>query len=402
MPQSASKKVILGVCGGIAAYKTPTLVRLMKKAGWDVQVILTPAAHRFVTAETLATVSGRPVLTDFFKNSNGEWNNHVELGLWADFMLIAPATASTLAKMASGLSDNLLVTTYLSARCKVAVSPAMDLDMYQHPAFKENLQKLEKHDVAVIPAASGELASGLSGEGRMPEPEELFQFLEEQFATTGKLLNKKVLVSAGPTYENIDPVRFIGNHSSGKMGYAIAEAFKSQGADVTLVSGPVHLDAPAGIETISVQSAMQMHDACIRAANNADIVVMAAAVADYRPAVKAEEKIKKTGDALTIELVKNPDILAEIGKNKRNGQIVVGFALETNNEMEHAKDKLSRKNLDIVIMNSLKDANAGFGHDTNKVTIISSNGKTVSLGLKSKKDVARDIVSAICDLSGFE
>lgn len=402
MPRTANKKIILGISGGIAAYKTPLLVRLMKKAGWEVQVILSPSAHRFVTAETLATVSERPVLTEFFRNNLGEWNNHVELGLWADYMLIAPATASTISKMAHGNSDNLLLTTYLSARCQVAVAPAMDLDMYKHPSFNRNLEILRSDGVKVIPAANGALASGLTGEGRMPEPEELMLFLQNQFSTYGRLKGKKVLVSAGPTYENIDPVRFIGNYSSGKMGYAIAEAFRNEGCDVSLVSGPVSLSEPEGIDCIRVQTALQMRDACLKAASLADIVVMAAAVADYRPSVTENDKIKKTGDTLSIELIKNPDILSEIGHNKKNGQIIVGFALETSNEMEHAREKLKKKNLDIVVMNSLRDEKAGFGYETNKVTLISASGKTASLGLKSKSEVASDLVDAIIELSGLQ
>lgn len=399
MPLTANKKVLLGVTGGIAAYKTPHLVRLMKKAGMDVRVLMTPSAHRFVTAETLSTVSENPVYTDFFKGDSGDWNNHVELGLWADVMIIAPATASTLGKMANGISDNLLITTYLSARCPVYVSPAMDLDMYKHPAVSDTISRLKQHGVRVIPAATGPLASGLEGQGRMPEPGEIFAAVFGK-NTNGHLLlsGKKVMVSAGPTYENIDPVRFIGNHSSGKMGYAIAEAFEQQGASVTLVSGPVNLTAPAGVNCIRVTSAQNMFDACMEAGKDADIIVMAAAVADYRPIHQAADKIKKTGDQLIIELVKNPDILAELGKRKPPGQLLVGFALETSNEMEHAREKLSRKNLDMVILNSLRDEKAGFGHDTNKVTIISADGQAQHLPLKSKQDVARDIVQTIVGL----
>lgn len=400
MPLPANKRVLLGVTGGIAAYKTPHLVRLLKKAGMDVRVLMTPSAHRFVTAETLATVSGHPVLTDFFRGNSGEWNNHVEMGLWAEVMIIAPATASTLGKMANGISDNLLITTYLSARCPVFVSPAMDLDMYKHPAVNDTLNRLKQHGVRVIPAATGPLASGLEGQGRMPEPEEIIEAVFGKIRDTRlPLSGKKVMVSAGPTYENIDPVRFIGNHSSGKMGYAIAEAFEQQGADVTLVSGPVHLQAPSGVNCIRVMNAQSMYDACLAEGKDADVIVMAAAVADYRPAEPAADKIKKTGDHLVIELVKNPDILAELGRRKTQGQVLVGFALETSNEMEHAREKLARKNLDMVIMNSLRDEKAGFGHDTNKVTIISANGQAQHLPLKSKQEVARDIVQAIVALS---
>lgn len=396
MPTAANKKVILGVTGGIAAYKTPALVRLMKKAGMDVQVIMTPAAHRFVTAETLSVVSERPVLTDFFNDREGTWNNHVDLGLWADIMLIAPATATSLGKMATGISDNLLITTYLSARCPVFVSPAMDLDMYRHPAVKDSLQKLAGHGVHIIPAETGALASGLEGQGRMPEPEHLMQVVfGTSQPTVLPLTGKKVLVSAGPTYENIDPVRFIGNHSSGKMGYAIAQAFADAGAQVTLVSGPVSIPPPENVNLIRVMSAQNMYDACLANSGQAEIIVMAAAVADYKPVHAAGEKIKKTGESLTLELTKNPDILAEMGRRKSTGQMLVGFALETNNELEHAREKLQRKNLDLVVMNSLKDEKAGFGHDTNKVTIISAKGEAQDLPLQSKQEVARNIVQAI-------
>lgn len=393
MPTQASKtgKILLGISGGIAAYKMPMLVRLLKKAGLEVKVIMTPSARQFVTAETLAVVSENPVITEFF-DASGNWNNHVELGLWADLMLIAPATATTLAKMATGIADNALLTTYFSARCPVMVAPAMDLDMYQHETVHQNIKLLEKHGVVVIPAEDGPLASGLSGQGRMPEPETLFDVIIKQLNPVLPLKGKNVMVTAGPTYENLDPVRFIGNYSSGKMGYAIADSFAKQGANVTLISGPVSIEAPKHVHRISVQSAQQMHDACLIAAKNADIVVMAAAVADYRPEITESQKIKKQ-DMLTLNLVKNPDILNELGAIKPAGQTLIGFALESQNEMQFASEKLQRKNLDAIVLNSLADEGAGFAHDTNKVTIIYKNGDVNALPLMSKTAVASEIVN---------
>ena len=393
MPTQASKtgKILLGISGGIAAYKMPMLVRLLKKAGLEVKVIMTPSARQFVTAETLAVVSENPVITEFF-DASGNWNNHVELGLWADLMLIAPATATTLAKMATGIADNALLTTYFSARCPVMVAPAMDLDMYQHETVHQNIKLLEKHGVVVIPAEDGPLASGLSGQGRMPEPETLFDVIIKQLNPVLPLKGKNVMVTAGPTYENLDPVRFIGNYSSGKMGYAIADSFAKQGANVTLISGPVGIEAPKHVHRISVQSAQQMHDACLIAAKNADIVVMAAAVADYRPEITESQKIKKQ-DMLTLNLVKNPDILNELGAIKPAGQTLIGFALESQNEMQFASEKLQRKNLDAIVLNSLADEGAGFAHDTNKVTIIYKNGDVNALPLMSKTAVASEIVN---------
>ena len=393
MPTQASKtgKILLGISGGIAAYKMPMLVRLLKKAGLEVKVIMTPSARQFVTAETLAVVSENPVITEFF-DASGNWNNHVELGLWADLMLIAPATATTLAKMATGIADNALLTTYFSARCPVMVAPAMDLDMYQHETVHQNIKLLEKHGVVVIPAEDGPLASGLSGQGRMPEPETLFDVIIKQLNPDLPLKGKNVMVTAGPTFENLDPVRFIGNYSSGKMGYAIADSFAKQGANVTLISGPVGIEAPKHVHRISVQSAQQMHDACLIAAKNADIVVMAAAVADYRPEITESQKIKKQ-DMLTLNLVKNPDILNELGAIKPAGQTLIGFALESQNEMQFASEKLQRKNLDAIVLNSLADEGAGFAHDTNKVTIIYKNGDVNALPLMSKTAVASEIVN---------
>ena len=393
MPTQASKtgKILLGISGGIAAYKMPMLVRLLKKAGLEVKVIMTPSARQFVTAETLAVVSENPVITEFF-DASGNWNNHVELGLWADLMLIAPATATTLAKMATGIADNALLTTYFSARCPVMVAPAMDLDMYQHETVHQNIKLLEKHGVVVIPAEDGPLASGLSGQGRMPEPETLFDVIIKQLNPDLPLKGKNVMVTAGPTFENLDPVRFIGNYSSGKMGYAIADSFAKQGANVTLISGPVGIEAPKHVHRISVQSAQKMHDACLIAAKNADIVVMAAAVADYRPEITESQKIKKQ-DMLTLNLVKNPDILNELGAIKPAGQTLIGFALESQNEMQFASEKLQRKNLDAIVLNSLADEGAGFAHDTNKVTIIYKNGDVNALPLMSKTAVAAEIVN---------
>ena len=393
MPTQASKtgKILLGISGGIAAYKMPMLVRLLKKAGLEVKVIMTPSARQFVTAETLAVVSENPVITEFF-DASGNWNNHVELGLWADLMLIAPATATTLAKMATGIADNALLTTYFSARCPVMVAPAMDLDMYQHETVHQNIKLLEKHGVVVIPAQDGPLASGLSGQGRMPEPETLFDVIIKQLNPDLPLKGKNIMVTAGPTFENLDPVRFIGNYSSGKMGYAIADSFAKQGANVTLISGPVSIEPPKHVHRISVQSAQQMHDACLIAAKNADIVVMAAAVADYRPEITESQKIKKQ-DMLTLNLVKNPDILNELGAIKPAGQTLIGFALESQNEMQFASEKLQRKNLDAIVLNSLADEGAGFAHDTNKVTIIYKNGDVNALPLMSKTAVAAEIVN---------
>lgn len=391
-----NKKVLLGVTGGIAAYKTPGLVRLLKKAGMEVQVLMTPAAHQFVTAESLSVVSENPVYTDFFNQETGTWNNHVDLGLWPDLMLICPATATTLGKMVNGISDNLLLTTYLSARCPVFVAPAMDLDMYIHPAVKTTLSELEKQGVHIIPADTGNLASGLSGQGRMPEPESLFRIIAEYFTEPEKPLNGlSVLVTAGPTYENIDPVRFIGNHSSGKMGFALAEEFAALGATVHLVSGPVSLNAPNGVKTTFVRTAVEMQNACLAAFNKTDIAVMAAAVADYRPAFASEQKIKKNENSISIELVKNPDILAEMGLRKKSGQTLIGFALETHNELDFAKEKLIRKNLDLIVMNSLNDSKSAFGFDTNKVSIISKLGEVLEFPLKTKREVAKDIAQFI-------
>lgn len=392
----AGKKILLGVTGSIAAYKAAVLTRLLVKAGANVQVIMTSAAHDFITPLTLATLSRNPVLTEFVKDETGQWNNHVSLGLWADVMLVAPASANTLGKMANGLCDNLLLATYLSARCPVLVAPAMDLDMLQHPATTHNLARLASFGNHIIDPTHGELASGLVGKGRMAEPEEIVQYLEKFFSSGAQLAGKKVLVTAGPTYEALDPVRFIGNHSSGKMGFAIAEALANQGADVELVSGPTHQKTEhPRVHVTRVMAAEEMYQVCTRLFPAMDIAVLAAAVADYRPAVRADQKIKKKDEALQIDLVKTHDIAASLGKLKHNGQVIVGFALETEHEKDNALKKLESKNFDLIVLNSLNDSGAGFGHDTNKITIIDRERNEQTFSLKDKKAVANDIVTAI-------
>lgn len=391
----AGKKILLGVCGSIAAYKSALLVRLLVKNGADVKVIMTAAAHDFITPLTLSTLSKNPVLTHFSKDETGQWNNHVELGLWADVFVLAPASANTLAKMANGLCDNLLLATYLSARCPVLFAPAMDLDMWQHASTQANLKKLIEFGNILIEPTHGELASGLVGTGRMAEPEQILQSIEN-FFKPGRLTGKKALVTAGPTYEALDPVRFIGNHSTGKMGFAIAEALSREGAEVTLVSGPTHLHAPAGVNVVHVNSAEEMFLASKTHFASADITVFSAAVADYKPASKADQKIKKGSGPMVIELVKTYDIAAELGKLKKPGQITVGFALETENERTNAQSKLKAKNFDLIVLNSLNDAGAGFGHDTNKISILSASTSR-EFNLKSKKEVAADIVTAIIE-----
>ncbi len=394
----AGKKIIVGVSGSIAAYKSALLVRLLVKSGAEVKVIMTPASKDFITPLTLSTLSKNPVLSEFTNGDQGLWNNHVDLGIWADALVIAPASANTLAKMAHGQCDNLLLAVYLSARSPVFFAPAMDLDMLQHPSTKENIQKLESWGNHQINPAFGELASGLEGKGRMAEPEEIVSFLENHFSATQKLKGKKVLVTAGPTHESIDPVRFIGNNSSGKMGFAIAEQLAKEGAEVELVVGPTHL-APTTqhVKVTRVTSAQQMYEACTARFTQMDIAVLAAAVADYRPIHTADQKIKKTNDNLIIELTKTQDIAAELGKQKKSHQLMVGFALETENEKANALKKIASKNFDLIVLNSLNDQGAGFGHDTNKVAIIHKNGMEKNFSLKSKKEVARDIVDAIVD-----
>lgn len=390
-----SKKILLAVSAGIAAYKAAFLVRGLIKKGADVKVIMTPEAQNFVTPLTLSTLSKHPVEWEFF-GDKGDWNNHVEYALWADYMIIAPCTANTLSHMADGTCDNLVLATYLSAKCPVYFAPAMDLDMYKHPSTLENIAKLESFGNICIPAEAGELASGLVGEGRMPVPENIIAFLESTIEATLPLHGKKVVVSAGPTYENLDPVRFIGNYSSGKMGFEIAKAAANLGAKVTLVSGPSHESVTSfPIDRINVVSARDMYEAMHANFADADVVVMSAAVADYRPKEMAEQKIKKENDDnLIIELVKNPDILKSLGEIKTH-QLLVGFALETNNEEEYAKKKLAKKNLDFIVLNSMQDKEAGFQKNTNKITIIDKDLSMQQFDAKSKTDVAKDILNVI-------
>ena len=388
------KKILLGITGSIAAYKAIFLVRLLIKEGAEVKVILTPSAKDFVSPLTLSTLSKNPVLTELFDEQS--WSNHVMLGRWADVMVIAPLSCNTLAKMATGQCDNLLLATYLSATCPVLVAPAMDEDMWHHPTTKQNLQRLESFGNHIIPVASGELASGLFGEGRMAEPEQIIQLLSTNFFLTGPLAGKKVLVTAGPTYEALDPVRFIGNHSSGKMGIALAMELSRRGAIVTLVLGPSTEPVPgAGIELIRVQSAADMYAACHDKFAKMDIGIMAAAVADYTPVTRASEKIKKKEAQFSLELTRTTDILKSLGEQKKKGQILVGFALETNNEKANALEKLAKKNADMIVLNSLKDEGAGFGGDTNKITILQKDGKEYHFDKKSKTAVASDIIDTI-------
>lgn len=392
------KNIILGVCGSIAAYKSAVLVRLLVKAGANVKVILTADAANFITPLTLATLSKNPVYTQYFEAETGVWSNHVELGLWADVMLIAPATANTMAKMATGICDNLLSAVYLSAKCPVLFAPAMDLDMWKHESTQHNIEQLLSYGNLLIPPGKGELASGLYGEGRMAEPEEILSFLEDTLKKSLPLLGKKVLVTAGPTYEAIDPVRFIGNHSSGKMGFAIADHFAALGAEVTLISGPTSEKSIHQLNRIDVVSASDMLKACTAAFPTADITVMSAAIADYTPVTTSDQKIKKTSSEFTLELKKTQDILASLGQLKTAQQILVGFALETENEEAYAKGKLEKKNLDLVVLNSLNDKGAGFKVDTNKITIFNKAYEKVVFETKSKTEVAKDICNEILKL----
>ena len=391
------KKILLGITAGIAAYKTASLVRLFIKLGAEVKVIMTPASKNFITPLTLSTLSKNPVHSTFYskEDENELWNNHVELGLWADYMLIAPATANTLSKMANGTCDNLLLATYLSSKCPVYFAPAMDLDMYKHPSSLESLKKLQSFDNILIPATSGELASGLIGEGRMAEPEDIVFFIEKDISSKLPLKGKKVLVTAGPTYEAIDPVRFIGNHSSGKMGFAIASAAANLGAEVFLISGPSNQQIKHSlVHRVDVVSAEEMYDASHMYFKDVDIAILSAAVADYKPKNSASQKIKKTDTTLELSLSPTKDILASLGAIKKH-QYLVGFALETNNEIENAKGKLKRKNLDAIILNSLQDKGAGFANDTNKITIIDKEFNEKAFKLKSKVAVAKDIMNEI-------
>jgi phosphopantothenoylcysteine decarboxylase/phosphopantothenate--cysteine ligase len=394
----AGKRIILGVTGSIAAYKAVYLLRLLIKEGAEVQVIMTPSAREFVGPVTFSALSGSTVLSDFFSSEGGDWNSHVEMGISADLMLVAPVTATTLGKMANGVADNLLVTTYLSARCPVVVAPAMDMDMYRHPSTQRNLEILKAYGNLVIEPDQGELASGLEGPGRMKEPEEILNYIRQikSEPSKKKFLNKQVLVTAGPTHENIDPVRFIGNHSSGKMGFAIAEAFAAEGARVHLVTGPVSLETRSkGVKVIRVTSAGEMFERCSELMDRMDIAVFNAAVSDYTPVTASGKKMKRGEGLWSIQLKPTKDIAAEMGKRKSAGQVLVGFALETDNEEEHARLKLEKKNLDLVVLNSMQDRGAGFGTDTNQVTMIDRMGNIDKYELKPKVQVADDLVQRV-------
>jgi phosphopantothenoylcysteine decarboxylase/phosphopantothenate--cysteine ligase len=394
----AKKKILLGVTGSIAAYKAAFLTRLLIKEEAEVKIILTASASSFITPLTLSTLSKNPVVTDFVKNESGEWNNHVDLGLWADVMIIAPASANTLARCAYGLCNNLLTAVYLSAKCPVFFAPAMDLDMYRHPSTLNNLKLLASFGNRIIQAQFGELASGLVGEGRMAEPEQIVSILHDFFAHGQPLKGKKVLITAGPTYEAIDPVRFIGNHSSGKMGFALAECAASFGAEVVLISGPSHLktDNP-GIQLRRVVSAQEMFEQAIKYFQDSEVIILAAAVADYTPKFRADQKIKKKEAVFSLELEKTIDIAATLGQQKQENQLMIGFALETENEHENAVKKLQSKNLDLIVLNSLRDEGAGFGYDTNQVTLIDKRQIHVKLSLRSKIEIAQSIMDWVTD-----
>jgi phosphopantothenoylcysteine decarboxylase/phosphopantothenate--cysteine ligase len=393
------KHILLGITGSIAAYKAAMLIRLLAKEGAEVQVVMTAAAKHFITPLTMATLSKHPILVEFYNPENGNWNSHVSLGEWADYFLIAPATANTIAKMVHGIADNLLLTAYLSARCPVVVAPAMDVEMYNHPANVRNIALLKERGVAVIEPSSGSLASGLEGKGRMEEPEKIVQFLQHSGSKKKTLPGFNVLVTAGPTYEAIDPIRFIGNHSSGKMGYALAEEFAACGATVTLISGPTALKAQhPHIKTIPVVSAAQMHDAATAQFKTTHIAVLCAAVADFTPQHPAEKKMKRGKEPLQLLLQPTVDIAEELGRKKTKAQILVGFALETDHELSNAQKKMTAKNLDMIVLNSLNDDGAGFGFDTNKVTLLYRNGTQESIGLKPKSCIAADIIDAICSI----
>lgn len=395
------KKIILGLTGSIAAYKAVYLLRLLVKAGADVQVVMTPTAREFVGVVTFSALSGKPVLVDFFASEGGEWNSHVELGTQADLMIVAPVTAASLGKMAGGIADNLLVTTYLSARCPVLFAPAMDLDMYAHPSTQRSIEILRGYGMHFIEPESGELASGLEGKGRMAEPESILEHALKLLpgASKKKLLNRRVLITAGPTHENIDPVRFIGNHSTGKMGYAIAVAFEKAGAEVVLVSGPVPLpDPPGKIEVQRVESAAEMYEACEERIETVDIAIFNAAVSDYTPVDTLREKVKREKSDWEIRLKPTRDIAASMGRHKKSGQIMVGFALETSEGLKHAREKLGKKNMDLIVLNSLEDSGAGFATDTNKVSMLDSSGGVEHYPLKSKEGVADDLVERVIKL----
>lgn len=391
-----NKKIVLGITGGIAAYKACNLVRLLIKKGAEVQVVMTPSAKEFITPLTLSTLTHKPVVSEFFDRRDGSWHSHVDIGLWADAMIIAPATASSIGKMANGIADNMLITTYLSMKAPVFVAPAMDLDMYAHPSTQQNIQRLVSYGNHIIEPGTGFLASKLEGKGRMEEPEKIVEVLEKHFSKSQSLTGKSVLITAGPTYEKIDPVRFVGNYSSGKMGYALAEACAKQGAEVTLVSGPVMLQTkhPA-IRRIDVESAQEMYDAATTHFPQADIAILSAAVADFTPETTADKKIKRKGDELVLNLRPTQDIAAALGAIKNENQLLVGFALETDNEVQNAQDKMKRKNFDFIVLNSLQDKGAGFRVDTNKITIIDRQQGTTAYETKSKQEVAEDIVEYI-------
>ena len=390
------KKFVLGITGSIAAYKAAYLIRALIKKGAEVQVVITPAGKEFITPITLSALTSKPVISEFFSQRDGTWHSHVDLGLWADAMIVAPATASTIGKMAHGIADNMLITTYLSMKAPVFIAPAMDLDMFAHPATQHNLDILRSYGNHIIEPGEGELASHLVGKGRMEEPDNIVRILEDYFAKDAELAKKKVVITAGPTYEKIDPVRFIGNYSSGKMGYALAEECAARGAEVILVSGPVQLTTShPGIRRIDVESAAEMHEATLREFADADAAILCAAVADFTPEEVADHKIKREHDDLVLRLKPTHDIAAALGQRKQAHQCLVGFALETDHEAEHAQDKLRRKNLNFIVLNSLRDAGAGFRHDTNKITILDAEGAT-AYSLKSKKEVAADIVDRLC------
>jgi len=393
------KHILLGITGSIAAYKAAILVRLLVKEGAQVKVVMTKLAKEFITPLTMATLSKNPILVDFFDPENGQWNSHVDLGMWADLYLIAPATANTMGKMANGVADNLLLTSYLSAKCPVMVAPAMDLDMFQHPANTKNIEILKSYGNIILEPATGELASGISGKGRMEEPEVIVENVIEFFTSKKKLNKKTVIVTAGPTYELIDPVRYIGNFSTGKMGFALAEELARNGAHVILISGPTSLTTNTkSITRINVVTADEMYSAAMKHFPNCDIAIMSAAVADFKPSESFSEKVKRGKDNLQINLIPNKDIAAELGNIKTKNQILVGFALETNNELENAIKKIKSKNLDFIVLNSLKEKGAGFGHDTNKISIIDKNGDKTDFNLKSKNKVAVDIVNKLVEL----
>jgi len=393
------KKIILGITGSIAAYKAAIVLRLLVREGAEVQVVITPSGKEFITPVTLSALSGKPVISEFFGSADGTWHSHVDLGLWADAMIVAPATANTIGKMACGIADNMLVTTYLSAKCPVFAAPAMDLDMFRHPSTQKNISTLKEYGVIIIDPAEGELASGLEGKGRMEEPENIVEIVAGYFERKKKLLNKKFLVTAGPTYEKIDPVRFIGNYSSGKMGFAIAEELANCGAEVMLITGPVSMSSKnPGIKTLRIDSAAQMYEHCTKFFPECDGAVMSAAVADYTPEITENTKKKRDKTGFILNLIPTRDIAASLGKIKRADQILIGFALETDNELEHAKEKLIRKNLNFIVLNSLNDKGAGFGTDTNKITIIDRDNNTESFELKSKRDVAADIVEKMISI----